>query len=439
MNLKMTFHLNLIIMKTNTPYHPSSWTTAQWVIFIIVLILLLFLTVGIKAQNHPFDRDFIDKKAFDYVNSKNNRALVIGIIKNGQKEVFTYGETEKGNKITPDKNAIFEIGQMTEVFTTSLLSILESEGKISSHEAVQDILKGVVKVPYYQRVICQKYPTDYPQNDEFRLPKTVCFPDPNEVPQMIVLCDLATHSSGLPEEPSMSLFMGKNPYKDYTLDKLNQFTNKLPPNQAFGYEYQHSMVGMALLGEAMSFKLKKDYPTLLKEKILDPLSMKHTFTTPTAEQAALFLDGHTSKGVLTSHRDYNALTPAAGIRASVPDLLTFIEANLNLKTNLNLALKETHIPRIYTDMRTPQYMMGWGWIIAPLDERDAANKKKMLWQCGERGGFATFMAFVKESNTAVVVLSNTVNSVDDLGHEILKNLEKTPEKVKTASIEVIKN
>jgi serine-type D-Ala-D-Ala carboxypeptidase/endopeptidase len=426
-------------MKIKTQYQPNSWTPVQWVVFIIVLILLLLLAVGMKGQNVPYDRAFIDKKATEYINNKNNRALVIGIIKDGQKEVFTYGETEKNSKIKPDKNAIFEIGQMSEVFTTSLLAVLESKGKVSSHEAVQDILKGIVKVPYYQRVICQKYPTDYPQTDGFQPPKTVCFPDPNDMPQMMVLCDLATHSSGLPEEPSMSLFLGKNPYKDFTLDKLNQFVNRQPPNQSFGYEYQHSLVGVGLLGEALSFKMKKDYPTLLKDEILTPLSMAHTFTTPTPEQATLFLTGHTTKGTPTPHRDYNALTPAAGIRTNVPNLLSFIEANISDKIALNLALRETHIPRIFTDLRTPQYMMGWGWIQAPLDERDDKNKKKMLWQCGERGGFASFMAFVKDGGTAVVVLSNTANSVDELGHEILKNLDNTPNKIKTASVEMFKN
>jgi serine-type D-Ala-D-Ala carboxypeptidase/endopeptidase len=438
-------------MKAKSPYHPSAWTTAQWVIFIIVLLLLLLLTVGVKGQIPPpdnianvkptpqYDRAFIDKLGHDYVNLKQNHALVIGIIKNGQTEVFTYGETEKGSNIKPDKNSIFEIGQMSEVFTTSLLAILEWQGKVSSHEAVQDVLKGVVKVPYYQRISCQKYEREPTPTEGYRQPLTICFPDPDEVPQMMVLCDLATHSSGLPEEPTTGLFAGKNPYKDYTIEKFNNYINKLPANQSFGFEYQHSMVGIALLGEALSVKMKMDYPTLLRERLLDPLSMKHTFTTPTEAQAKLFLNGHNAKGNLTTHRDYNALTPAAGIRSSVPDLLAFMKANLSSNSFLNMPLRETHNPRIYTDLRMPQYRMGWGWIQAPLNERDSSNKKTMLWQCGERGGFAGFMAFIKDSGTAVIVLSNSVNSVDFIAHEILKNLDKTPEKAKTVSVDAYKN
>ena len=56
----------------------------------------------------------------------------------------------------------------------------------------------------------------------------------------------------------------------------------------------------------------------------------------------------------------------------------------------------------------------------------------MVWQCSEKGGFASFIGFVKESQTAVVILSNTPNSVDDLGMKILKLLE--PSNIKQAPV-----
>lgn len=90
-------------------------------------------------------------------------------------------------------------------------------------------------------------------------------------------------------------------------------------------------------------------------------------------------------------------------------------------------------------MRNPQYLLGWGWIQSPLDEKDSKNKKKMLWQVSEQGGFASYIAFVKDSKTAVVVLSNSANSVDDIGHEILLSLEKTPVKIKPILIGSLKN
>ena len=426
-------------MKTKISNHPFSWTTGQWGVFVLTLIVLMLLATIVNGQMIQNDHLLIDKLANEYVNQKQNRALVVGIIRNNKQEVYTYGETEKDNKTSPNVNSIFELGQMSETFTASLLAILESKGKISSQEAVRDILKGIVKVPYYQRFICKKIASDFTPSQGFRPPVTVCFPDQEVMPQAIVLCDLATHSSGLPEEPYTGLFSGKNPFKDYTIEKLNNFISQLPPNQSFGYEYQYSMPGIALLGEAMSIKMKTDYATLLKNEILDPLAMNHTFITPNTEQEKNFLNGHTNKGNYTPHRDYNALSPAAGIRSNAPDLLTFLAANLSEKNALNTALRETHVPHIYSSYDAPKFTVSWGWIQVPLDKNDLKNSKKMIWQCGERGGFSTFMAFVKESNTAVVVLSNTNNSVDELGQNILKSLGNSTDKIKTASIVPIKN
>lgn len=402
----------------------------QWAISIFFLVVLLSLLVitAVSGQNIPTKE--IDKIADSYMSNKNNRALVIGIIKNGKQEILTYGEVTKGSKLKPDPNAIFELGTTSEVFTTSLLAILESKGQISSLEPVGDVLKGVVRVPYYQRIVCEKPPLNPTTAEELSKDKYICFPDPFDVPQMMVMCDLATHSAGFPEEPSFNIFSGKNPYADYTLEKLNKYIGSLPPNQAYGFQYNHSMTGMALLGQALSQKTKKDYSTLLDEEILTPLSMKHTFVTPNSEQRKLFLSGHNSKGNITNHRDYNAFIPAAGIRSNVPDLLRFLEANLSNKTNnLEVALSETHLPRLYADPSDNRFMLGWGWVVIPMSDK---NKKRMVWQCSEKGGFASFMGFVKQSQTAVVVLSNTANAVDELGMKILRLIE--PATIERASI-----
>jgi serine-type D-Ala-D-Ala carboxypeptidase/endopeptidase len=390
--------------------------------FFIFTLLLSIVSLGaIQVQRIAI----IDKLATDYVGNTRNHALTIGIIRNGKQEVYTFGETEKGNGKKPDENAIFELGTTSEVFTTSLLALMEAEGKISSLDAVGDVLVGKVKVPYYQRIICNPPPINskVEPKDMTAYQGNICYPDPKDAPQMMVLCDLATHSAGLPSEPPPNVFNPKNPYANYTADKLSHYVANLSPSQAFGYKYNQSLIGMALLGQALSVKSGKDYETLLKEKILTPLSMTHTFTKPTPEQTALFIDGHTAKGKLTNHRDYNALTPAAGIRSSVPDLLKFVGANLKSDKHFNIALSETQIPRLYTDPAGGPYMIGWGWISKPLSDK---NHKRLFWRCGEQGGFASFVGFIKESNIGIVILSNSANRVEDMGLKILDYLETLP-------------
>jgi serine-type D-Ala-D-Ala carboxypeptidase/endopeptidase len=393
--------------------------------FPLFILLLSIVSLGaIQMQRISI----LDKLATDYVASPRNHALTIGIIRNGKQEVYTFGETEKGNGKKPSENAIFELGTTSEVFTTSLLALMESEGKISSLDAVGDVLKGNVKVPYYQRIICNPPPINSKTEpkDMTVYQGNICYPDPKDAPQMMVLCDLATHSAGLPSEPPPNVFNGKNPYANYTADKLSHYVANLSPSQAFGYKYNQSLIGMALLGQALSVKSGKTYENLLKEQIWGPLSMKHTFVSPTTEQAALFINGHNSKGKRTSHHDYNALTPAAGIRSSVPDLLKFVDANLKSNTHFNIALSETQIPRLYTDPAGGPYMIGWGWISKQFSDK---NRKRLFWRCGEQGGFASFVGFIKESNVGIVILSNSSNRVEDMGLKILEYLETVPANV----------
>ncbi len=62
--------------------------------------------------------------------------------------------------------------------------------------------------------------------------------------------------------------------------------------------------------------------------------------------------------------------------------------------------------------------VGLGWHVRPLGAR------KMHWHNGGTGGFRSFAGLVKETGTAVVVLSNSANSVDDIGLRILRGLNE---------------
>jgi serine-type D-Ala-D-Ala carboxypeptidase/endopeptidase len=50
----------------------------------------------------------------------------------------------------------------------------------------------------------------------------------------------------------------------------------------------------------------------------------------------------------------------------------------------------------------------------------------VLWHNGGTSGFHSFVALARETDTAVVVLSNTARSVDRLGLRLLKALSTSP-------------
>lgn len=60
--------------------------------------------------------------------------------------------------------------------------------------------------------------------------------------------------------------------------------------------------------------------------------------------------------------------------------------------------------------------IGLAWHLDPL------GPETMHWHNGGTGGFCSFLGFVKARNVGVVLLSNSANSVDDLGIDILRLL-----------------
>ncbi len=94
--------------------------------------------------------------------------MVLVIVRGGRSLVLGYGETEKGNKHTPDGNSLFRLNSITKVFATELLVSLAAEGKLSITDPLQHYA-GKTKVPAFGT-------------------------------RPITLLDLATYSAALPRE-----------------------------------------------------------------------------------------------------------------------------------------------------------------------------------------------------------------------------------------------
>jgi CubicO group peptidase (beta-lactamase class C family) len=62
--------------------------------------------------------------------------------------------------------------------------------------------------------------------------------------------------------------------------------------------------------------------------------------------------------------------------------------------------------------------LGWHYIKPGKDE--------VIFHNGGTGGFRTYLAINLEKKFAVVVLSNTAISVDEMGNAIMKSLEGNP-------------
>ncbi|MBK9732847.1 MAG: serine hydrolase [Chitinophagaceae bacterium] len=390
-----------------------------------ILILPFLFSFGFVFSQDNLQQS-IDKIALPYANEKGNHALVIGLVTASGEQIYVYGETEKGNGVKPDSSSVFELGTITSVFTTSLLAVLESDHKIDLNDPVQNYFPESVMIPVYEEIICK--PADqHPVNSE-NDHHTVyyCFADPSYHPKHMLLCDLATNTSGLPVYPGnlKASLKSSNPFEGYSLTNLYSFLNNYRTSYPTGLVYKFSPLGIAMLGNGLAWKEGTTYESILQQEVLEPLMLQHTFITPTTIQQSKMLVGHDQKGKIVPPGIFDAMIPAIGLHSNVTDLLLFLKENLVLHHSaIQASLLNTQNPRVaIPDVKKLHgSYSALAWILSPV----AVNSKvNMIWQQGTTSGCSSYIGFIRESNIGVVVLSNSANGVAEIGSNILKMIYK---------------
>ncbi|MEP7128545.1 MAG: serine hydrolase, partial [Chitinophagales bacterium] len=258
------------------------------------MLLLLFLLFCSPVFSQNKLEQSIDKLGLPYINEKSNHALVIGVVTASGEQIFVYGETDKGNGIKPNATSIFELGSITSVFTTTLLAVMETNHKVDLNDPVQNYFPESVMIPLYEEIICKPVDHNPVSSDNDHHTMYYCFPDPVYHPKQMLLCDLATNTSGLPAYPDnlKGSLKSATPFSGYSLMHLYSFLNNYRSSYPTGLHYKFSPLGIAMLGNGLAWKSATTYENLLQEEVLNPLLLLHTFVTPTINQQDKLLIGH---------------------------------------------------------------------------------------------------------------------------------------------------
>jgi len=306
------------------------------------------------------------------------RAIVVGLISKRGREIIGYGKFAADDARVPDGETIFEIGSVTKVFTSLLLSemVLDKEVKLNDPIA--------------------KY-----------LPPSVHVPTRNG--KQITLLDLATHHSGFPREPSHP--------SDYTIEQVYDFLNHYELTRDPGAAYEYSNFGAGLLGQILAMRAGTDYETLLRTRITEPLQMTHTAIHPSEEMKANLIDGYHGDQK-TPNVPIHVLAPAGAILSNVDDMLIFLAANMGLiRTPLLPAMKYMLSVRREA---SPGVQIALGWHI---------NNGTLVWHNGGTFGYHAFVGFEPRSKIGIVILSNSAEFTDDMANQILNHPVSAPTEI----------
>ena len=132
---------------------------------------------------------------------------------------------------------------------------------------------------------------------------------------------------------------------------------------------------------------------------------------PLGARASRDVSGRFRARVESSGKRNHESRPGAGaIRSSTSDMVKFIKANISSNdSSLNKAMKLSH--EIAFSDENKNFKIGLGWHFA--------NNNTITWHNGGTGGYRAFTGFLNNSNRGVVVLTNSVSSVDAIGLKLL--------------------
>ncbi len=350
-------------------------------------LLLLAACAQPAPALHPDDRERIDTVALDELARGRHVGFVVGVLKDGARSVRGYGRLSAERPDPPDGETVFEIGSITKAFTGLLLARLSLESRVALDDPVRRHLPEGWKVPSREG-------------------------------REITLAHLAAHVSGLPRLPSNLVFRDPaNPYAHYTESDLAAFLAPHVLRRGPGDRYEYSNLGAGLLGLALARAAGATYEDLVLSRIADPLGLPDTRIALSPDQVRRLAPPHAAPGKPASNWDLPTLAGAGALRSTANDLLRFLAVNLE-GGPLREALGLSHEERFSAGPNGPR--IGLGWHLTPL----LSNGKTMVWHNGGTGGYRSFAGFVKETRTAVVVLTNTAADVDGLAVALIELLNR---------------
>ncbi|NMO23060.1 beta-lactamase family protein [Pyxidicoccus fallax] len=312
----------------------------------------------------PSPSQLIEEETRRYVRGYRSAALCVGLTVGGEHHVRAL----RGKGAPPASDALFAVGELTQVFTGALLALMVERGELRLDTPLADLIPRALLT--------------------------------HEAAGRITLEQLATHTSGMPHLPP-NLDAGtrnpEDPFGHYSAGLFGDFLRGYQPAVAPPRPYSESLLGMGVLGHALSRRAGLNYGHALRDLLFKPLGLTDTTTRVTDEQQPRLSSGHTARGKAVPAWTFPALPGAGALHSTAPDLLRFLDANLGRgEPGIVQALKLAQVPRA----EAGAHRMGLGWTVSQV------RGHTVVWRSSVMGGYTSFLGFAPAADAGVVLLSD---------------------------------
>jgi beta-lactamase class C len=314
--------------------------------------------------------------------------MVVGVTVDGRHYVFGYGVASKATGKHVDASTLFEVGSITKTFTASLASYAQLTGKLSLSDTVAADLPSLRGTSF----------------DNVRL------------------VNLGTHTAG-----GLPLQLPDDVQSDH--DAIAYYQRWKPSHSAGTYRL-YSNPSIMLLGLITAERMNVDFAAMMQRDVFAPLGLRNTFLAVPVDQLSRYAQGYTSAGQPKRMSPGPLAAEAYGVRTTAPDLLRFIDANMNLihlDDTLRRALVDTHTGYYRIGVMTQDLVWEQYRYPAALSDLLQGNSDQMILEenpaakidppsppesdvvinkTGSTGGFGAYVAFIPRRKTGIVLLAN---------------------------------
>jgi serine-type D-Ala-D-Ala carboxypeptidase/endopeptidase len=369
------------------------------VAILIIAILMGLTATGViylryRLVNSPDKKNLeaaIDAEVEKIMKGGSFPGIVVGVYKDGKTFIKGYGVINKKSSQRPDANTVFQIGSVSKVLTALLFQRLCDEGVVSMDTTLDELL-----------------------GESMTLSPSV---------RSVTLRQLVTHTSGFPRVPQSLISKVKeitgnddlmlDPYSHISPQKVFDYL-ATAEGKAKGGSFKYSNYGMGLLAHVLEVVMGEDYESMVKEKVLLPLGMRHTAITLSPELKEKLAQGYTAKGLPTRVWSFAALGGAGAYSSTAEDLTRFIQASV---AESGLASK------LLLEMSEKQFNgeTGIGWMQPSFIDRFVGNQA-VVWHNGMVGGYASYLSLDAVNKSGVAILTNQATTIDMLGMMLTRHV-----------------
>ncbi len=370
--------------------------------------------------------------------------IVAGIIRGINRYPYAYGTLNRGTIRRASAMTVFEIGQLSSLYTTAMLSLMVQRGDVNLTDRVSAYLPETVTVPATPagRPILIEHLATHTSGLP-RLPDNLVSDDPDDPLKgysVELMYEFLARYADAQRDRSGSLFDSGDPVqgepeegestRNETVGDATARNEPVRDDRDGGDpleeedRYAYSDLGMGLLGHVLERAAGESYDDLIRELLGNPIKLANTANTPSQSMRTYLATGHDDARRPVPAWSDTTLVGGTGLKSNLHDMMTMVSANMGIiyalpedfteddSTRYHASFDSLIVARKPTGEEGVQTALGW-------KVRRDAQGRDIHWLTGRTNGFYAFAAFLKAWRKGVVVLSNSSASVEDIGFHLL--------------------